>query len=205
VIGGRATRAIAMRGMVRTNGLLPAFAGVCAACAAFIPNLNLAVLAGACGTAAAAVSCLRGAQREETTNLRYLAAPLYGREVARALAIAPCVAIVLYALAAAAIAAVALASFDGAPSGDVARRLLVVLMALVIAVLVALSAPFRIGKERVLYVGLAIIAGIAVEAVGMAASAFALIVAAIAAGIIAFFALRALGETLARYDPIDDV
>jgi hypothetical protein len=120
-------------------------------------------------------------------------APLFGRQLARAKALVPCVAAALAALA----YAVGL-SLRGAP--DAPLTLLITLAAVVPATLTALCATIRRGASRVLYVGLAAVAS---------GAAYALVVAAHSvlgalgfSAIASFLALRQYGEALARYDPI---
>jgi hypothetical protein len=120
-------------------------------------------------------------------------APLFGRQMARAKALVPCVAAALAALAYA--LAQSLHDLRGVPI-----TLLVVVPALVAAALTALSATTRRGASRVLYVALA---------AATSGAAFALVTSARSVpgelafcAVVAFFALRQYGETLARYDPI---
>jgi hypothetical protein len=118
-------------------------------------------------------------------------APLYGRELARAKALVPCVA------AAFALAAFALAeALRGAT--DLPSTMLVALAALIAATLTALSATIRRGTSRVLYVALAASACGAAYAL----AAHSLYAELAFCAIVAFFALRQYGEALARYDPI---
>ncbi|MBV8498983.1 MAG: hypothetical protein JO003_07020 [Candidatus Eremiobacteraeota bacterium] len=120
-------------------------------------------------------------------------APLFGRELARAKALIPCVAAALattiYAAA---------ASVRGAP--DAVLMLPIALAAVVAATLTALSATLRLRGSRAFYVLLA-----------AAASAIAYVLAVPAhsplaefgfCAIASFLALRQYGEALARYDPI---
>lgn len=120
-------------------------------------------------------------------------APLYGRELARAKALVPCVA--------AALAVVAFALGEASRGGTgLAMTVLVALAALIPATLVALSATIRRGTSRVLYVALAAAAcGVAYALVAFAHSVYAELVFSL---LVAFFGLRQYGETLARYDPI---
>ncbi len=119
-------------------------------------------------------------------------APLFGRELARAKALIPCVAVlfatVLYALTQLA---------RGSP--DAPLTLLVVPPAVVAATLVALSATTRAGWKRALYVLLACATAVAAYALAILAGRIAAELAL--AAIVAFLALRQYGETLARYDP----
>ena len=120
-------------------------------------------------------------------------APLFGRELARAKAVVPCVA-----------AGFAVATFG---IGELLRgttglplTMLVALAALVPATLTALCATIRRGASRVLYVALAAVAcGAAYVLVSVAHSIYAELGLC---AIVAFLALRQYGEALARYDPI---
>jgi hypothetical protein len=120
-------------------------------------------------------------------------APLFGRELARAKALVPCIAALLATLLYAC-AQVA----RGSP--DAPLTLLVVPPAVIATTLVALSATVRTGATRVLYVllaaGTSAIAYVLAIVGRSAAAEFAFCV------LIAFLALRQYGETLARYDPI---
>lgn len=120
-------------------------------------------------------------------------APLFGREIARAKALVPCVAGGLAALVYA--CAQLLRGVPGVP-----LMFLTVLAALVAATLIALSATIRRGAPRALYI---------VLAAATSGAAYALVVATRCVlaelafcSIVAFFALRQYGEALARYDPI---
>ncbi len=120
-------------------------------------------------------------------------APLFGREIARAKALVPCVAGTLAALV------YALAQLlRGIP--DVPLTFLTVLAAVVAATLTALSSTMRRGAPRALYIVLAAVTS---------GAAYTLVVATRSVlpelafcSIVAFLALRQYGETLARYDPI---
>ncbi len=120
-------------------------------------------------------------------------APLFGRELARAKALAPCVA---SALATATYAAAAFVR--GAP--DAALTLLIALAAVIAATLTALSATLRLGSSRALYVVLAAAAG--AIAYAFAVPAHSLLAEFGFCAIASFLALRQYGEALARYDPI---
>lgn len=120
-------------------------------------------------------------------------APLFGRQLARAKALVPCVAATL----AVGVYAVAEA-LRGAPSVPITFA--ISLGAVVAATLTALSATIRRGAPRVFYVAIA--AGIAVAAYALAAEAHSPIAALSLCAITAFLALRQYGEALGRYDPI---
>ncbi len=79
-----------------------------------------------------------------------------------------------------------------------------VLIAALAATLVTLSARLRTGAEAALYVGLAWAAEAAVVAPLFVVPRHALPAAGTLAAVITFFALRAFGETLARYDPLPE-
>lgn len=121
------------------------------------------------------------------------AAPLFGRELARAKALVPCVAAVLATLL---FACAQLAR--GSP--DASLTLLAVAPAAVACALTALSASIRLGWSRALYVALASATSGIAYALAVIASSIAAEVAFCA--IVAFLALRQYGETLARFDPV---
>jgi hypothetical protein len=120
-------------------------------------------------------------------------APLFGRELARAKALVPCAAAVLAGLCYAGGQLV-----RGAPA--VGLTLLIALAAVIACTLVALSATTRRGAARTLYVLLA--AAASVSAYALVAAAHSLPGELAFCALVAFFALRQYGETLARYDPI---
>lgn len=120
-------------------------------------------------------------------------APLFGRELARAKALVPCVA---GALAALVYACAQL--LRGLP--DVPLTFLVVIGALMAATLTAVSATIRRGVSRVLYVVIAAATSVAAYVLVMTTRN---VLAELAfCAVVAFFALRQYGEALARYDPI---
>lgn len=141
-------------------------------------------------------------QANELTSLRYFAAPLYGRELARAHAILPCAYALSFPLGlAGGVGLCALITrLPGPPNG--AALLASLMLGQPVTALIALSACLRAGRDRVLYVCLAIAAGAAIELVGTFGGPIAFAGDALAAFVIGFVALRAFGETLARYDPI---
>jgi hypothetical protein len=128
-------------------------------------------------------------------RVSFFAMPLYGRQLARAIAVAP----ILAALAAP-LAVVAGVALGGRPLEPVAAAS--ILAAAAAATLVALSARLRTGSNAALYVVLAMAteAGLVVPLFFAHAESFALPL--IVAAFIAYVALRAFGETLARYDPL---
>jgi hypothetical protein len=120
-------------------------------------------------------------------------APLFGRELARAKALVPCVAAALAAVVYA--GAQLLRGVPGVP-----LMLLIVIGPVVAAPLVALSATIRSGTSRVLYVALAAATGVASYSLVNGARSVPAELAF--CSIVAFFGLRQYGEALARYDPI---
>lgn len=120
-------------------------------------------------------------------------APLFGRELARAKALVPCVA-VLFATVLYASAQFARGSPDAAPT------LLIVTPAVLAATLVTLSATMRGGWNRALYVLLA--GALAFPAYALATVAGSIPAELALCALAAFLALRQYGETLARYDAV---
>jgi hypothetical protein len=120
-------------------------------------------------------------------------APLFGRHLARAKALVPCVAATLavgvYAIAEA---------LRGSPGAAV--TFVIALGAVVPATLIALSATIRRGVPRVLYVALA--ACVAIATFALVSRTHSLIAELSVCAIVAFLALRQYGEALGRYDPI---
>lgn len=133
----------------------------------------------------------RGAGRFRELELCEQSAPLYGRELARATAVVPCI-IVTFALAAYwAISAVY------APLQVVTVALTAV--AVYAGTLVALCAGVRTGAARALYIAMAC----AVPAFSFILVVLTPVVLPLAlSALIGFVALRQYGEALARYDPL---
>jgi hypothetical protein len=120
-------------------------------------------------------------------------APLFGRELARAKALVPCVA-AAFGLFAYTVAQ----ALRGAPASPIDS--LVTLAVVLTATLTALSATIRHGVSRLLYVALAAVTSCAAYA--LIATAHSISAAFAFCAIAAFLALRQYGEALARYDPI---
>jgi hypothetical protein len=143
----------------------------------------------------AAASASERSHAESLRRLTFFAMPLYGRQLARAHAIAPSL--------------LALAIPAGYAFGSVLRvrafpaELLTAMFgAALVSTLVALSAIFRDGIRAALYVVLAAAAGLAVTVPWVLHLEHGFTIGVALATIIGFFAIRAFGETLARYDPV---
>jgi hypothetical protein len=133
----------------------------------------------------------RGAGRFRELELCEQSAPLYGRELARATALVPCIIVLL------ALAAYWLVSALYAPAPDAGIVLSV--FAVCAATLVALCAGVRSGAARALYVIMACsVPALAFVLAVFSSSAVALLPCAVAG----FIALRQYGEALARYNPV---
>jgi hypothetical protein len=131
----------------------------------------------------------RGAGRFRELELCEQSAPLFGRELARATALAPC------AIATSAVCAYWVCTLFFAPVFGQAVALTFVSVNL--STLVALTAGLRHGVARAAALLLACGAGGAAFALSrLPEAAFPLLLAG------GFFALRQYGETLARYDPL---
>jgi hypothetical protein len=120
-------------------------------------------------------------------------APLFGRQLARAKALVPCVAAGFAALVFATAQLV-----RGAP--DVPLTLLIGLAAVVAGTMTSLSATIRYGASRVFYVALA--AATSAAAYALVAAGRSILAELGFCAIVAFLAVRQYGEALARYDPI---
>jgi len=132
----------------------------------------------------------RGAGRYGELELCEQSAPLYGRELARATALVPCV-VVSIAVAAYWIVASVYAYPDAA-------YVALTLASCYAATLVAMCATVRSGLARVLYIAMAC---------AMSGAAFELLrwppaVALVFCIVSGFVALRQYGEALARYNPV---
>lgn len=118
-------------------------------------------------------------------------APLYGRELARATALVPCI-IVTIALS----AYWAVSSIYAHPD---APSIALTAFAVYAGTLVALCAGVRTGAERVLYVAMACcVPALAFSLTLVGQTALPMVICALAG----FTALRQYGEALARYDPV---
>lgn len=148
-----------------------------------------------------ALAAAIAAERSHAESLRrvtFFAMPLYGRQLARAHAIAPALMALAVPLGYAAGAALRRAPLSSA-------MFVAAILAALVATLVSLSSVFRDGYRAGLYVVLATTLAAAVTVAPLALVASpprATLVAALLALVTGFFALRAFGETLARYDPV---
>lgn len=117
-------------------------------------------------------------------------APLYGRELARAVALAPCAGATLTVAAYWSVAVLS--------PGAHAWAAVISLACANAATLIALCATLREGAALLLYLGLSTTTAIAIVAIEFPQPPAAFLLCAIAG----FIALRQYGESLARYDPI---
>lgn len=172
--------------------------GVVCAWSPFGERTAVALVAFSGAVFAIAFASSPGAVRS-TRSLFLFSAPLYGRELARGLAVAPCLLAVLFPLA-------ACAGWSLERQTHASNWLLPLVCALV-AALIALSATLRESWRAALYRTLALCTAAGLAALSLrshddAASHVAVALLALPLG---FFALRAFGETLARYDPLTDI
>ncbi len=193
---GAATAAIVTVRLTKERGVLLVAAAACALLAYLQRYDDASVrFAGClvCGTLAGIALALlqRGSGRFRELELCEQSAPLYGRELARATALVPCI-LVTFALAAYWLAGAIYVRID--PSAAAATAL-----AAYAATLIALCAGVRSGAARLLYVAMAC----AVPALTFAlAQAWGPAVPATLCALAGFIALRQYGEALARYDPL---
>jgi len=196
VIETRATIAIVRRHIDRSfaRDFAMQFALVGGIAYVFAPQYaNVAPFAIA---ALAATTSLDATHVRSLRRLTFFTVPLYGRQLARAHAIAPSV--------------LALSLPFGYVAGSAVRgaapdleRILGLVFVTLVTTLVALSSTFRDGRDRGLYAALAFAAGSSIaltEALGPPWFAATVLLA----GAQGFAALRAFGETLARYDPLPE-
>lgn len=139
------------------------------------------------------VALVQTAGRFPHLDLGEWSAPLFGRELARAKALVPCIAAML---ATAAYCAAA----EAAGMRDLPRVFIGAFAAVIATTLTAMCATIRAGTARLLYVALA---------AGACGGAYALLVAGRSlpgefafCALVSFLALRQYGEALARYDPL---
>jgi hypothetical protein len=197
VNGTRATLAIVRREMDARwlTGLAVALsAGV--AFGVLSPATTPAIAGLACATLLCAVEATL---RVDVRDGMYFAAPLYGRQLARAHAL-----VALAGALALPVGAVAGWTARGTIGGELASAgfALPLLYAAAVSGIVALSATPRTGVARFGYAVLAVVAGAATLVPAFTAMHDATTAGLAAAAVIGFFGLRAFGETLARYDPI---
>jgi hypothetical protein len=197
VNGTRATLAIVRREMDARwlTGLAVALsAGV--AFGVLSPATTPAIAGLACATLLCAVEATL---RVDVRDGMYFAAPLYGRQLARAHAL-----VALAGALALPVGAVAGWTARGTIGGEFASAgfALPLLYAAAVSGIVALSATPRTGVARFGYAVLAVVAGAATLVPAFTAMRDATTAGLAAAAVIGFFGLRAFGETLARYDPI---
>jgi hypothetical protein len=143
----------------------------------------------------AAASAAEKSHAESLRRLSFFAMPLYGRQLARAHAIAPCL--------------LALSIPAGYALGSALRThefpaplFIAMICAALTATLVSLSSIFREGLRAWLYVALAIVVGPIVTLPYVLRPAHETAIGLALTVVIGFFALRGFSETLARYDPI---
>jgi hypothetical protein len=188
----RATFAIARRRMSRRFAAmwLLRFSGAALAgalCPAGSPAL---AAAAALAVGVAPLGATRGIR-----DLSYFALPLYGRQLARAQAIAPCAGALAVPLGFALGASLAGKALPG-------EQLAALCLAGAVTALVSVSAALREGPRAWLYIFLAWGAGSLVAGATLPGGKLGSLAPALAALFLGFIALRQFGETLARYDPI---
>ncbi len=165
-----------------------------------------------CGLLGIVVAIIqRGGERMRQLELLENAAPIFGRELARATAAVPCIAATFATIAY--WIAQYIAGFAAPPT-----FFALALASVLAATLVALSATLRRGTARWFYIGLACATSAAAYLLAVYADTFGPTPRqlghypdAIGVGtelafcaIVGFFGLRQYGEALARYDPIPE-
>ncbi len=191
----------ALVGLVFGLSVLPEYAG-----AGRATQLGAALFAVvAVGVGGWIALAFGGRQIDELRSLRYYAAPLYGRELARAHAVVPCARALLYVAGLGIGLAIAALVMHRAIPAQSSALVLALVLGQPVTALVALSGCLRRGAGRALYVAMAAVAGCTIELLGIRGDTVALVTALVASAAIGFAALRAFGETLARYDPIDPI
>lgn len=192
---GAATIAIVTTRLLKGRRMLVLAAAACALLAYLQRYDDSAARLAGClvfGTLAGiAVALLqRGAGYFRELELCEQSAPLYGRELARATALVPCI-----------IVTVALAAYwavSAAYERPGALTIALTAFAVYAGTLVALCAGVRTGAARVLYLGMACC--VPALAFALSLSEHAALTLALCA-LIGFIALRQYGEALARYEP----
>lgn len=195
--GTRASVAIVRRQIDRAFGLEWAVRFTIVACiaAVFAPLFTPFAALIAVGTLAPLASASEDRQAQSLRRISFFAMPLYGRQLARAHAIAPSITALAAPLGF--ICGLALRTHHVSPD-----LLLVAILAGIVGSLVALSAVFREGPSAWLYYALTATAGTIIALPVIARVPAAAAVSTALAVILGYAALRAFGETLARYDPL---
>lgn len=189
---GRAFFAI-VEARLRSERRTVAYACAAAAVVGFVQPHGLAAPAFFGSLLGIVVALIQSPGRFVHLDLCEQSAPVFGRELARAKALVPCV-----------VATLALATYCAAAtlagSREAPAAFVVAIGAIVPSTLTALSATLRTGTARLLYVAMAC----AVSAATFALAAFAGSVPGELgfAAVVSFLALRQYGETLARHDPL---
>ncbi len=178
---------------VRAERWTTAYVCAAAAVVGFVAPHGLAGPVFFCSLLGIVVALVQSPGRFLHLDLSEQSAPLFGRQLARAKALVPCVVAALATLAY--VAAAGIAGLREIPA-----TFLIALAAVIPSTLTALSATIRTGTPRMLYVAMA-----------CAASAIAFVLVVFARSIpgelgfsvlASFLALRQYGEALARYDPV---
>ena len=170
-----------------------AYAFAAAVVVAFVQPSGLAAPLFFCGLLGVAVALTQGPGRHRHLDLCEESAPLYGRQLARAKAIAPC-AVAIFA----SLAYWGSQSLAGFPASPLSFAL--ALAAVIATTMVALSATLRTGSARLLYLALA--CATSAIAFALAFYAHSAIGEVAFCLLVALVALRQYGESLARYDPV---
>jgi hypothetical protein len=155
---------------------------------AFAQFAGCLVLGSLAGVSAGVLQ--RGSGRFRELELCEQSAPLYGRELARATALVPCIMVTAALTAYWIVAAV-----YSHPSTLYA---VLSVPALYAVTLVALCASVRTGAARMLYIAIAC----AVAVIAFVLASNWALASALACALAGFIALRQYGEALARYDPV---
>lgn len=129
-------------------------------------------------------------------NLRWilLSAPLYGRELARAVALAPAIFAAIFGLA---------LGFVTAPNDARLQWMIAAACGAIATTLIGLSSTVRSGKDRLVFVTSAALAGFGIAYIGTLGGPMTTAASVVLAAVGSYFALRAFGETFARLDLVD--
>lgn len=195
MIRSEATVAIVLTRLQREVPMLCIAAAACALLAYLQRYDNADARTAGCIVFAtlAGVACallMRGFGRHRELDLCEQSAPLFGRELARATALVPCI------IATAALAAFWLVAAFYAPANT--AGIAVSAICAYAATLTAMCATVRTGFARLLYVVLAC----GISAAGFVLMQVSVLLPLAFCALAGFIALRQYGEALARYDPV---
>lgn len=172
-----------------------AFACASAAIVGYVATQSLAGSMFFCSTIGIAIALLQGPGRHAYLDTNERSAPLFGRELARAKALAPVISATIATLV---YWVAQFASGFAAPAAFLALSVACVLA----ATIVALNATTHSGLGRAIALVLSAITVVAAFLIAKSGGAIGTATELVFCAIVGFIALRQYGESLARYEPL---